>query len=60
MTQQEFYDQRKWLDIHRQADQLIATKDGKVLAALYKSPDERAREDQEDFIQMLRDWSATL
>jgi hypothetical protein len=59
MTQQEFYDQRKWLEIHQQADELIATKDGKVLIAVYKSPDERVREDQAAFIQMLQEWADT-
>jgi hypothetical protein len=60
MTEQEFYNQRKWLEIHRQADQLIATKDGRILAAIYKSPDERVREDQIDFIEMLQEWAANL
>jgi hypothetical protein len=56
----EFYDQHKWLEMHQQADQLIATKDGNVIAAVYKSPNERTREDQDSYIQMLKDWAATL
>jgi hypothetical protein len=56
----EFYDQKKWLEIHRTADDLIATKDGKILAALYKSPNERVREDYNDFVEMLQNWSKTL
>ncbi len=60
MIENEFYDQKKWRELHRQADQLIFTKDGKCLAALYKSPDELVREDRDDFIQMLKDWAKTL
>lgn len=56
----EFYDQKKWREIHREADQWIATKDGKILAALYKSPDERVREDYLDFVEMLQGWAKTL
>lgn len=60
MTETEFYDQKKWREIHRNADQLIATKSGKVLAALYKSPDERLRENYLDFVEMLQTWAKTL
>lgn len=60
MIAKEFYDQKKWRMIHRDADELIATKDGRILAALYKSPDERTREDYIDFAEMLRNWAATL
>ena len=60
MTEKEFYDQKKWREIHREADQLIFTKDGRCLAALYKSPDERTREDKLEFIEMLRAWALTL
>jgi len=60
MITQEFYDQRKWLDIHRQADSLIASKDGSVICAVYTSPLERTRQDREDFIWMLRQWADTL
>ncbi len=60
MTQNEFYDQRKWMDQHREADQLIAAKDGTILCAVYKSPTERVREDTSDFIEVLLEWSKTV
>lgn len=56
----EFYDQKRWREIHRNADDLIATKDGVVLAALYRSPAERRREDYVRFVEMLKEWAATL
>ena len=56
----ELYNQRRWQEIHKDADDLIATKDGKVLAALYRSPDERTREDYVAFVEMLQKWSKTL
>jgi hypothetical protein len=59
MTKTEFYDQKKWLEIHRQADSLVATKNGEVLAAIYNSPVERTRQDRDRFVEMLQDWSAT-
>lgn len=60
MTEKEFYDQGKWRHIHREADDLIATKDGKILAALYRSPDERLREDYVGFVEMMKEWAASL
>lgn len=51
----EFYDQARWRAIHARADDLIATKSGKILAALYRSPDERLREDYADFVQMIQE-----
>jgi hypothetical protein len=58
MTEQEFYDQSKWLEIHCHADQLIGNKKGDIIAAVYKSPLERTREDRIDFIEMLQKWAA--
>ncbi len=60
MIPKEFYDQKKWREIHREADQLIFTKSGKCLTAVYKSPYELVRQDQEGFIEMLQDWAKTL
>ena len=60
MTETEFHDQRRWKEIHQKADDLIATKDGKILAALYRSPVERQREDYVAFVQMLQEWAKTL
>ncbi len=60
MMPSEFYDQRKWREIHRQADELIFTKSGHCLAAIYHSPDERLRQDRARFIDMLREWALTL
>lgn len=59
-VQPEFYDQQRWREIHRKADGLIATKSGKLLAALYRSPDERLREDYDDFVQIVTDWAVSL
>lgn len=56
----EFYDQRRWKQIHAKADDLIATKSGKVLAALYRSPDERLREDYVAFVSMLQEWAKSV
>lgn len=56
----EFYDQRRWREIHKMADDLIATKNGKVLAALYRSPDEKLREDYVAFVEMLQEWAKSL
>lgn len=56
----EFYIQRRWREIHAKADDLIATKSGKVLAVLYRSPDERLREDYADFVQMLTKWAKSV
>jgi hypothetical protein len=41
----EFYDQKKWLEMHRSADELMATQDGKIILAIYKSPFQRNREE---------------
>lgn len=54
----EFYNQAKWLELHKLADDFIATSDGKILAVLYRSPDERRREDYVRFVNMLKDWAA--
>lgn len=56
----EFYEQRRWKQIHEKADDLIATRSGKVLAALYRSPDERLREDYVAFVQMLTEWAKSI
>lgn len=60
MPSSEFYDQAKWRQIHKDADQLIATKDGKIVAAVYKSPDERLREDYVAFVKTLKEWADSL
>lgn len=60
MREKEFFDQKKWIEIHKEADQLIARSDGTILAALYKSPMERYREDYSDFTTMLREWALKL
>ncbi len=58
--QKEFFDQQKWLERHKDADEFIATKSGKVLAALYRSPEERLRQDYNNFVQMLQDWAQEI
>jgi hypothetical protein len=41
----EFYDQAKWLKLHEKADELIATRDGTVIKAVYFSPQKRHWDD---------------
>ena len=42
---QEFYDQRKWREIHKEADEFFAALDGVVMKAIYYSPEKRHRDD---------------
>lgn len=60
MKEKEFYDQKRWLQIHKEADQLICRTDGTVLAALYKSPMELLREDYSDCAEMIKEWASKL
>jgi hypothetical protein len=41
----EFYDQSKWLELHKEADELVATRDGTIIKAVYFSPQKRHWDD---------------
>ena len=57
----EFHDQQEWMEIHRKADELIATKkDDKVIAAIYWSPEAGVMRDQIRFAKMLGEWAAAM
>jgi len=51
----EFYDQRKWLKLHKEADRLVADNEGLVILAVYLSPLGRQREDMEKMLKQLQD-----
>jgi hypothetical protein len=48
----EFYNQAKWLKLHKNADELIATSDGTVIKAVYFSPRKRHWEDIVHYFEM--------
>jgi len=56
----ELFDQRKWEQEHRLADQIIFMKDGVAVAAIDFSPQGRARGENAQIIVMLQNWANAI
>jgi hypothetical protein len=52
--------QLKWKQVHKEADTFIATKEGKIILAVYKSPERKLMEEQQYYLNLLQRWAESL